>query len=102
MSLSRIEIETAQHYIEREEAQLIRMPKRIALSLCELALKQVDDARVIPIPRERLEAWKTMLPRYWFSDADGESYNNDEVIAMSDEIDKLLASAPKPETPESV
>lgn len=33
---------------------------------------------------------EVILERYWFSDHDGESYNNDDVIEMDEKIKKWL------------
>lgn len=39
-----------------------------------------------------LEEAKVVLERYWFSDSDGESYNNEDVIGIDDKISAFLSN----------
>jgi hypothetical protein len=45
----------------------------------------------IQIPRKTLERWRKDLEPHWFSsDDDGDEWNNDEIIEISREIERLL------------
>jgi hypothetical protein len=48
------------------------------------------DTDFVSVPREELVRWKTLLADHWFSGSGEESYNNEEVIEVSDCIDRLL------------
>jgi hypothetical protein len=51
----------------------------------------MTDEEFIQIPRKTLERWKKDLEPYWFSSGeDGDEWNNDEIIEMSREIERLL------------
>lgn len=50
-----------------------------------------ETAKQISVPRETLERWKNEIGPYWFTDGEDDSYNNDEIINLSNEIDQLLA-----------
>jgi hypothetical protein len=44
----------------------------------------------IQIPRKTLERWLKDLESYWYSGDSEDEWNNDEIIAMSREIERLL------------
>jgi hypothetical protein len=44
----------------------------------------------IQIPRRTLERWLKDLGPYWYSGDSEDEQNNDEIIAMSREIERLL------------
>lgn len=69
--------EIAHPYNMDGDAELIIFLRNHSEALLELA-KAAENARVV-------------LGRHWFSDVDGESYNNDDVIEADEKLTEALA-----------
>jgi hypothetical protein len=50
----------------------------------------MTDEEFIQIPRKTLERWKKDLESYWYSGDSEDEWNNDEIIEISREIERLL------------
>jgi hypothetical protein len=53
-------------------------------------LRTAADEGFIQIPRKTLERWLKDLEPYWYSGDSEDEWNNDEIIEMSREIERLL------------
>jgi hypothetical protein len=53
-------------------------------------LSMTDEEEFIQIPRETLERWLKDLESYWYSGDSEDVWNNDEIIEISREIERLL------------
>jgi hypothetical protein len=53
-------------------------------------LSMTDEEEFIQIPRETLERWLKDLESYWYSGDSEDEWNNDEIIEISREIERLL------------
>ena len=49
----------------------------------------------VTVPVSVLKKWREDLGAYWFSSDGEEEYNNDEIIAMSHQMEALLSASPE-------
>ena len=52
--------------------------------------------RMIMVPTKTAKQWVNDLRKYWFTSGDdGEEFNNDEIIAMTEQIEAMIKAAEK-------
>jgi len=62
--------------------------EKLATALLQKLDREKDH---VLVPRETIKRWKDQLEPYWFSDVEGESYNNDGVVELNEELAAMLS-----------